>query len=376
MYSRYNKGSEAGNRVIDKLLEESAKSALKAFTDGIDTNSGHRFFLVFLGLAGDHPFQTKAYRATRGHLKTEICPHCHANTYSVPFEDMSMEASWRKSVFQSVPWNHRVTPPLALIPGATDPAFIRWDLMHMLPHGCARNYVASIICMMAGPLDIFVPSNVEGRARNSKECRLDEAYLHFQTWLDSNKEHARDMKEFTVDNLGWKQNRSYPEMTCKASDCNLLIRWLIDFLVPFTRCWVLDTALRGLQGVDEFMRLAYTGDRIFWCPEKQKKGKGCLGLFLHSYVELQNYWYRKGWTLFKIVPKHHFSAHWHQELAEALRNHQQFSISPGAFATPILEDFIGVVSRISRTAHPSSVARTTIFKYLVEVRKAWASEKI
>ena len=78
------------------------------------------------------------------------------------------------------------------------------------------------------------------------------------------------MKEFTVDNLGWKLNRDYPEMTCKASDCNLIIQWLIDFLttVPFKLCWVLETTLAGLQGVDEFMRLAYTGDRFFWCPEK------------------------------------------------------------------------------------------------------------
>ena len=374
MYSRFNKGSVAGNIVIDKLLEECAKSAFKAHSDGIQTRSGQRFFLIFLGLAGDHPFQTKAYRATRGHLKKDICPHCHANTYSVPFEDMSRQALWRATVFQSVPWKRDVAPPLALIPGSSHPGFIRWDLMHMLPHGCARNFAASIICMLAGPMDIFVPNSLDGRVRNSKEHRLDEAYTHFQSWLDCKQKHVRDMKEFTVDNLGWKQNRDYPEMTCKASDCNLIIQWLIDFLtsVPFVLCWVLQTTLAGLEGVDEFMRLAYTGDRIFWCREKQRRGKCCLGTFLHAYVELQLYWHKRNWTLFKIVPKSHFSAHWHEELAEALAKGQELALSPGAFATPILEDFIGVVSRISRTAHPSSVSRTTIHKYLVEIRKVWA----
>ena len=377
MYSKFNKGSEAGNVVIDKLLMECAKSALMAYTKGIETRSGRKFFLVFLGLAGDHPFQTKAYRATRGHLKVDVCPHCHANTYSVPFEDMSKEALWRQTVFQSVPWERNIAPPLALVPGAMHPKFIRWDLMHMLPHGCARNFAASIICMMAGPLDIFVPNIGDGRMRNSKENRLDEAYSHFQSWLDCKQQHVRDMKEFTVDNLGWKLNRDYPEMTCKASDCNLIIQWLIDFLttVPFKLCWVLETTLAGLQGVDEFMRLAYTGDRIFWCPEKQHQGKCYLGMFLHAYVELQHYWHKHGWTLFKIVPKSHFAAHWHEELAEALADQKEWAISPGAFATPILEDFIGTVSRISRTSHPGSVARTTIYKYLVEVRKVWGSPR-
>lgn len=288
-----------------------------------------------------------------------------------------MHAMWRRTIYQTVPWDWRVAPPLGMIPGANNPAFIRWDLMHMIPHGCGRNFVASIICMMAGPMDIFLPAGDGGPARNSKEHRLDEAYTYFQSWQDCNHEHARDMKEFTLENLSWETNRSYPDMTCKASDCNLLIRWLIDFLtsIPFETCWLLDTALDGLQAVDEFMRLSYTGDRTFWDARKQKKGKSCLGTFLHSYVQLQVYWHRKDWTFFKIVPKSHFSAHWHEELSQSVADGKEWAISPGAFATPILEDFIGVVSRIARTSHPSSVARTTIFKYLVEIRRQWSSSR-
>ncbi len=374
MYSKFNKGSSVGNTVIDKLLEECARSALMGYT-GIETNSGHRFYLVFLGLAGDHPFQTKAYRSTRGHLKVDICPHCHANTYSVPFEDVSLGAMWRLTVFQSLPWRRDAPIPLALMPGANRPSFIRWDLMHMLPHGCARNFVASVICMMAGPMDIFLPGG--DQTLNSKEHRLEEAHTHFQSWLDCTGQHARDMKDFSLDNLGWRQNRSYPEMTCKASDCNLLIKWLIDYLTttPLLFDWVLETTLAGLQGLDEFMRLAYSDDRVFWNEEKQEQGKICLGMFLHSYVQLQRYWYERGWTFFKTVPKKHYSAHWHHDLWESLKDGKQWALSPGAFSTPILEDFIGVVCRISRTAHPSSVARTTIFKYLVQVRKVWAASK-
>lgn len=374
MYSKFNKGSVAGNVVLDKLMEECGRSALIAYTRGIETR-GHTFYLAFLGLAGDHPFQTKAYRSTRGHLKTDICPHCHANTYSVPFEEMGLGAMWRKTVFQSLPWSRDVAIPLALMPGASHPSFIRWDLMHMLPHGCARNFVASIICMLAGPLDVFLPSG--GGGLNSKEHRLDEAYTHFQSWLDCKGKHVRDMKEFTLENLGWKQNRSYPEMTCKASDCTLLIQWLIDFLstTPLASELALEYALNGLVGLDEFQRLAYTGDRLFWNEEKQRQGKIHLGTFLWAYVGLRHHWHQRGWTLFKIVPKLHYAAHWHDELTTSLKDKKKWALNPGAFATPILEDFIGVVSRIARTSHPSSVARTTIYKYLVQVRKAWSVTK-
>ena len=373
MYSKLNKGASAGNFVLDRLLEECAKSALRSYM-GIETSSGHTFDLVFLGVAGDHPFQTKAYRSQRGHLKVDICPHCHANTYSVPFEDMSLEAMWRKSVFQSVPWNRKALPPLRLMPGALDPSFIRWDLMHMLPHGCARNYVASAICMMAGPLDMFIsPFGL----RDSKDARLEEAYTYFKSWLDATKQHVRDMKEFTKENLGWEQNRCFPDMKCKASDCNLLIKRLIDFLtsVPFKRDWVLETTLNGLIGIDEFSRLSYTGDRIFWDKTKQMQGKSYIGMFLRAYVDLQEHWFQKQWTLFNLVPKLHYSAHWHESLKVSLEDGKAWALSPGAFATPLLEDFIGVVSRISRTSHPSSVPRTTIFKYLVQVRKAWSESK-
>lgn len=376
LYTKYNKGSRAGNVVLDKLFEECARSALHGYC-GVQTLSGHTFHLVFLGVAGDHPFQTKVYRSTRGHLKTDICPHCEANTHAVPFEDMSMNALWRETVFQTLPWTQDRPVPLGLMPGALHPSFIRWDLLHMVPHGCARNYVASVICMLAGPLDIFIPDVADGRARRSKDLRLEVAYTFFDSWLECNGKHVRDMKEFTKENLQWTQNRSYPDMNCKASDTTLLIHWLIDFLstVPFRRSWVLETALAGLRGVDEFCRLAYTGDRIFWDKRKQKDGKRHLAQFLLAYVQLQKYWHERRWTLFLVVPKLHYAAHWHFDLAEAVLAHKAWAISPGAFATPMMEDFVGVTSRISRSVHPSSVPRNTIYKYLVHVANEWFRKK-
>ena len=104
----------------------------------------------------------------------------------------------------------------------------------MVPHGCARNFVASVICMMAGPMDIFVPAGVDGRTRRNRDLRLEVAHDHFQSWLDATRQHVRDMKEVTVENLGWSQNRSFPDMSGKASDTTLMNHWLIDFPLTFS----------------------------------------------------------------------------------------------------------------------------------------------
>ena len=178
-YSQFNEGASAGNPVVDNLLKECSISARKAYLEGISTEHGC-FFLVFLGLAGDHPWQTKAYQCERGHLRNSLCP-CLANTSDrIPFEDVSKKAVWRHTLFQSVPWDRRFSPPLALIPGADHPGFIKWDLFHMLPHGCVRNFVASCICMLAGPLGHFMPT--EDGMSKKKEMRLKVAYSYFADW--------------------------------------------------------------------------------------------------------------------------------------------------------------------------------------------------
>ena len=370
-YTEYNVGSAAGNAVIDNLLMECAASARKAFHQGIPTKYG-TFYLVFLGLAGDHPWQTKAYRCQRGHLSTSICPWCLAGTSArIPFEDVSKHAVWRQTLFQSVPWDHRISPPLGLIPGGMHPGFIKWDLLHMLPHGCVRNFTASIICMLCGPLGHFTPAN-EAESAN-KRSRLRVAYSEFSDWCSLTGGHPRDMKDFTPENLQWKVNRDFPDMTCKASDTNLLAKWLMDYLSsrPWNMEEPLRLALKGLEGYDEFARMSYTGDRLFWDKSKQHRGLKAIDAFLTAYTKLGQWWYHRGWALFLTTPKVHYSSHWSCELGTSISNGSEYSWSPGAFATPMMEDFVGVTSRIARTSHPTSVPITCLRKYLVSVRQLW-----
>ena len=372
-YSQFNEGASAGNPVVDNLLKECSISARKAYLEGISTEHGC-FFLVFLGLAGDHPWQTKAYQCERGHLRNSLCPWCLANTSDrIPFEDVSKKAVWRHTLFQSVPWDRRFSPPLALIPGADHPGFIKWDLFHMLPHGCVRNFVASCICMLAGPLGHFMPT--EDGMSKKKEMRLKVAYSYFADWCFWTGNHPRDMKDFTPENLQWIANRDFPDMTCKGSDTNILVKWLLDYLTSGP--WNLDEplllAIKGLEGYDQFARLSYTGDRLFWCSSKQRKGLKAINDFLLSYTELGKLWHQQQWCFFLCTPKLHYSSHWSHDLETSVTTRSDFSWSPGAFSTPMMEDFVGITSRIARTSHPSSVPFTCLQKYLVTVRKLWAN---
>lgn len=366
-YSGYNEGTAAGNPVVDRLMKECGRSACKAYYQGIPTKFG-TFKLVFLGLVGDHPFQTKVCTSLRGHLRKEICPWCEANTYDVPFEDCSSSARWRKTLFHSMPW--KVPPPFAIVPGGDHPSFIKWDLMHMVPHGCAHNFCASVVCMLCGPLGMFVPLPGSGL---KKDRSLQAAYSLLESWLMCVGKSMRDLKEFTPENLQWKLNRDFPDSTCKASDCTLLTQWLLDLIgtMPWEMTEPLKVAYEGLESLDQFQRLCYSGDRLFMDPARQRSTRdACVG-FLNAYSKLAVYWHGQGWCLFGFTPKYHYTSHWDHELTEAIRNCLEWAWNPGAFSTPMMEDFVGLTSRISRTVHAGTVPLNTIRKYLVEMRRLW-----
>ena len=279
LYSKYNQGIDKGNEVIDRLLTEVAKSLRTAYWAGVETPAA-TFYIVCLGLAGDHIFQTKAFRCTRHHTRNSICPHCLANVSSLPFEDIDVaNALWVQTALKSKPWQR--DPPLAVVPGAARPEFIRFDLMHVLPHGCGRNFVSSVIAMMCGPLRMF--------AGSSKVARLEEAYSFFASFCESRHLFPRDMQEFTPENLGWKLNRDFPDMSCKASDCNMLVQWVIDYLssTPVFMGPPLEWAYKACVGFDDFCRLCYSStDRVFWSRAEAHQGMHSLRVFLKGYKAL------------------------------------------------------------------------------------------
>ena len=325
----------------------------------------------FLGLAGDHPFQTKVCGSLRSHLRTEICPWCHANTSNIPFEDFARSAAWRRTVFQSVPW--KSSSPFAILPGGSHPSFIKWDLMHMVPHGCACNFCASVVCMLCGPLGLISP--MPGLGLRKDRC-LEAATRLMDSWLIGVGKSMRDLKELTPENLQWKLNRDFPDSSCKASDCILLAQWLLDLIgtMPWQRVDFLSHCrwlMKAYRAWTTFSACATQATDCSWIQQ----GKFLPGMrathFFNHYTDLAVYWNSRGWCLFGYTPKYHFTGHWDDELSGAIERGEAWAWNPGAFSTPMMEDFVGVASRISRAVHPGAVPINTIRKYLVEMRRLW-----
>lgn len=372
LYSHLNEGIEAGNPVIDKILDAVAKSLHRCFYNGIEYGQNERIFLVCIALCGDHPWQTKAMKCLRHHTRTDVCPLCLASTGpDLPFEDVSMKAMWTATVGKSPPW--RDLPPLWHVPGSLEPSFIKFDLMHSMPHGVGRNFAASAICMLAGPLGHFKLANSN---RRDKKTRLVAAYREFSSYCHAVGKQPRDMKEFTPQNLNWIGNNDFPDMTAKASDCTMLIQWIADYIAsrPFVLTEPLDLCLRAAVAFDEFQRLCYTANRVWFGRGEAQRALEHIVTFVCCYKALTNWACKNRWTLFMSTPKLHFSAHFAYDLYVFLQNPElEYTFNPGCFATPMMEDFVGITSRIARTCHPSNVPKTVLYKYLVTARKAWAS---
>ena len=224
--------------------------------------------------------------------------------------------------------------------------------------------------MMCGPMKIF--QAFQG-VEKLKERVLEAAYASFDSWCHCVGETPRDLKEFTPQNLGWELNRDFPEGTWKASDTKLLIGWLLDLLGTLPLKWErpIEMAYDGLQGLDNFLRLCYSNDRLFMKPEQQMAARDSLFQFHEAFSSLALYWYQQGWCLFGFTPKFHYSMHMHDELHLAIASGAPFAWNPGAFATPMMEDMIGQASRISRTTHAGAVPLQTVQKYLVECARLW-----
>ena len=94
----------------------------------------------------------------------------------------------------------------------------------------------------------FTPvSRAEGR---SKDVRLRIASEYWEAWCACTHSYPRDIQDFTKENLGWEKNSNFPEITCKASDCNLLVKWLLDYLSS------MPVEHSEPEGYDEFARMA------------------------------------------------------------------------------------------------------------------------
>ena len=217
----------------------------------------------------------------RNHLRPDVCPHCEANTSSIPFEDVSANAKWLGTIGASKPW---VEPHVfEMLPGGADPSFIKLDTFHLGPLGAGYYLAPSVLCVLVAYFKHFTPLD----GKTDVESRLAVAHNSFMSYCKATSRTPRDLKQFTKSNLHWPSQASYPMLSCKAGDTIMLLQWLQDYLtsVPLDLSDdLLRYSLEAISAFNAFWHLLYKAEsRIWWSQSEAATGLIALTGFLRSY---------------------------------------------------------------------------------------------
>ena len=217
----------------------------------------------------------------RHHLRPKVCPHCEANTSTMPYEDVGPRAAWIQTVGSSKPW--KFPPVFARLPGGDEASFIKLDTFHLGPLGAGYYLGPSVLCLLISEYKHFVPLN----GKSDVESRLAEAYSFFASYCKRVSASPRDLKEFSKSNLHWPDRATYPMLSCKAQDTNLLIGWLEDYLTSIPHDMsdgLLQLCLQAVASYNQFWRLLYASEsRVWWSRLEASCGLNALTSFLRAY---------------------------------------------------------------------------------------------
>ena len=227
-YKHHNMGYEIGNAVLDSLMQHLTVELRALYYNGLSFY-GQRFRFVCVGLEGDLPAQAKAFHLFRNWQCSPnmLCPWCSADDGLCPAMDYNSDARWRDTISVSRPWVDESPSPLIGIPGAATEQFLQKDLFHICSLGIARTMVSSLLCYLIHIGHFQVPDSNSGQ---SVPVRFQQAYRCFKQYCHDVLRETPHIKHFSRENFQWASTHKMPESTMKASDCRLMLRWLVSYL--------------------------------------------------------------------------------------------------------------------------------------------------
>lgn len=156
----------------------------------------------------------------------------------------------------------------------------------------------------------------------------------------------------------------------KGSDVVLLTKFVLDYLgQPWLLDAVAEAALAWLQAMDDFLRLCYTADRIFLTASQSQAAFDYLTTFARHYHSCATMCHSRSLLFFNLTPKFHYMLHVRESLM--LQSDQLYYLNPAVFSTQMAEDYVGVVSRSSRTCHPLGVPLRVGQKWRLYTKLRW-----
>ena len=204
-----------------------------------------------------------------------MCFICHATKGSrnlaMCYTDTSDEAAWLNTQYVDEPW--AVRPTLSFLPGFNI-KMLGLDILHIWHLGVGRDLVGSAMRVLCKE-NIFNGRNLEQK--------LAFATRSLKRYSKQNK-LTLVLHRLTKANLTFK-SREYPEIRCKGYDTYVVLRWLVEDILPNHVGSIDDNLATALWSADSVLSLLMDGNRFLNHDEvshKQTVGK----LFIRTYMFL------------------------------------------------------------------------------------------
>lgn len=364
--------------IVEKHLKTAAEDLASLFRDGIVIDN-KRFFGALVGSKGDMKFQshtiawmTRSYSNLGTRNLAPICSLCKAGSAGVAMEDVSLEPTWKNTMYQERPWNVEWEPCLSQVPfDPVKPEFLyKLDFFHCFKVGLGRDLAGSSLIWMCRLQVYDFPNSTQ-----NVEDRLKRCHSHFKLWAMTEK-YSPSLRSFTKAFLNHKTSVDAAWTNSKGSDTMILLKYVrfqlslvirdeSPNLAPRLQILTLlrDVIDHGIQ----MCEMLYSHNLLLprQCASR---------LYLHIMILIRGFKRVAAHCLqhqepgFRLKPKLHALAHIGLELREVLQTPAVRVINPLIWSCEMNEDHIGHVARVSRKLATRTLALRMAQRYLLKSR--------
>ena len=235
------------------------------------------------------------------------------------------------------------------------------DLMHAGLLGSAKCHNGSVLTFLieASCFGDLGPGEYEQVMKG----RLREAYRHFRSWCRDNNIRVVQPR-FTPARLHRKSRASYPALSQKAIPGKAISFWL----AAVSREWASRPEATLLDKAVEVCAFSYAAMLrkldvypFVMSPEQAQDvhDTGVLHLQTYAYLRAASSQVRRGQNkcLWLMLPKHH-------HIQKMLRTLAAECVNPNWYSLMTAESFVGLIGKLTRTAHRTTVTLRGLQRYL------------
>ena len=359
--------------LVHEMVQKAADMFYQLFHEGFMVND-QRYYAAVIGSKGDLKWMSLIAKLTRGYeFKGRVrdlpsCHQCLAGHANFPAESLGQRPEWLSTMFVERPWDEgspESLPDLIRIPfdGGKPEWLYKHDVFHVLRLGVFRDFAASVILLLLR-WDHF-------GSQGDLDTKLQGAHGHFRLWQQGSRKKA-SLRSFSKNLFTYKTKKSYPYANVKASDCSLILQWLVVLVIgiltagpPQEQLEVLNTILATCRLAISFYDLI-TSHNMFL-------DKACaVNLFQRGQSFVNGYVYLARWSLdhhhclFALKPKLHFHKHILEEIKAQLDAGSTFVLNPLIFDCCRNEDLIGRICKISRKIDGRILHKRVLENFLIK----------